>query len=169
MLKISAETFRQPGRINTMQMQFKKDIATLCKENGLRLTGPRRVIMKVLSEATDHPDVVELHRRVGKIDPGIAIATVYRTVNVLQDKGVLERHTFGDGRSRYEPAAQEHHDHLINIETGDVTEFRSDEIERLQEEIARQHGFTIVSHKLEIYVKPLEASGSRSKPEPHQD
>lgn len=147
-------------------MHFTKDIATLCKENGLRLTGPRRVIMQVLSEATDHPDVVELHRRVGKIDPGIAIATVYRTVNLLQDKGVLERHTFADGRARYEPAAQEHHDHLINVETGDVIEFRSDEIERLQEEIARQHGFAIVSHKLEIYVKPLARAKPANKGKP---
>ncbi len=138
-------------------MQSKKDIATLCKENGLRLTGPRRVIMKVLSEATDHPDVVELHRRVNAIDRGIALATVYRTVNLLQEKGVLERHTFADGRARYQPAHQEHHDHLIDVETGDVIEFRSDEIERLQEEIARKHGFAIVSHKLEIYVKPLKA------------
>jgi Fur family ferric uptake transcriptional regulator len=137
-------------------MHFKKDIAALCKENGLRLTGPRKVIMQVLSASSDHPDAVELHRRVSEIDPGIAIATVYRTVNLLQEKGVLEKHTFGDGRARFESADHEHHDHLINVETGDVIEFRSDEIERLQEEIARQHGFTIVSHKLQIYVKPID-------------
>ncbi|HEX8049477.1 Fur family transcriptional regulator [Rhizobium sp.] len=137
-------------------MHFKKDIAALCKENGLRLTGPRKIIMQVLSDASDHPDAVELHRRVSEIDPGIAIATVYRTVNLLQEKGVLEKHTFGDGRARFESADQEHHDHLINVETGDLIEFRSDEIERLQEEIARQHGFTIVSHRLEIYVKPID-------------
>lgn len=147
-------------------MHFKQDIAALCKEHGLRLTGPRKIIMKVLSEATDHPDVVELHRRVSTVDPGIAIATVYRTVNLLQDKGVLERHTFADGRARYEPANQEHHDHLINVETGDVIEFRSDEIERLQEEIARKHGFAIVSHRLEIYVKPLSRNGRRRKTKP---
>lgn len=137
-------------------MHFKKDIAALCKENGLRLTGPRKIIMQVLSDASDHPDAVELHRRVSEIDPGIAIATVYRTVNLLQEKGVLEKHTFGDGRARFESADHEHHDHLIDVETGDVIEFRSDEIERLQEEIARQHGFTIVSHKLQIYVKPID-------------
>lgn len=137
-------------------MHFKKDIAALCKENGLRLTGPRKVIMQVLSASSDHPDAVELHRRVSEIDPGIAIATVYRTVNLLQEKGVLEKHTFGDGRARFESADHEHHDHLIDVETGDVIEFRSDEIERLQEEIARQHGFTIVSHRLEIYVKPID-------------
>lgn len=136
-------------------MKFGTDIATLCRENGLRLTRPRRIIMKVLSETTGHPDVVELHRQVNAIDPGISIATVYRTVSLLQDKGLLERHTFNDGRARYEAADHGHHDHLINVETGDVIEFHSDEIERLQEEIARKHGYTIVSHRLEIYVKPL--------------
>ncbi len=144
-----------------MHMQSNEQITRLCKEKGLRMTGQRRVIMTVLSEATDHPDVVELHRRVSSVDTRISIATVYRTVKLLQDQGILERHTFGDGRARYEPAAQEHHDHLINIDTGEVTEFRSDEIERLQEEIARKHGFSIVSHKLEIYVKPLSGENAR--------
>jgi Fur family ferric uptake transcriptional regulator len=139
-----------------LDVSSEQTIAALCKKFGLRLTGPRRTIMRVLSESSDHPDVVELHRRVTAIEPTIALATVYRTVNLLRAKGVLERHTFGDGRARYEPAAPEHHDHLINIETGDVMEFQSAEIERLQEEIARKHGFSIVSHKLEIYVKPLK-------------
>jgi Fur family transcriptional regulator, ferric uptake regulator len=132
------------------------DIAERCKEHGLRLTGPRQIIIKVLAEAVDHLDAVELHRRVTKIDPGIAIATVYRTLKLFEEKGVLEKHTFGDGPARFESADSEHHDHLINIETGDVIEFRSDEIESLQEEIARKHGFSIISHKLEIYVKPLK-------------
>jgi Fur family ferric uptake transcriptional regulator len=149
-----------------MYMQSSEQITRLCKEKGLRMTGPRRVIMTVLSEATDHPDVVELHRRVSTVDPRISIATVYRTVKLLQDQGILERHTFGDGRARYEPVAQEHHDHLINIETGEVTEFRSDEIERLQEDIARKHGFSIVSHKLEIYVKPLDGKSARRSIKP---
>jgi Fur family ferric uptake transcriptional regulator len=135
-------------------MRFSKDIADLCKEHGLRLTGPRKVIMQVLAESTDHPDAVELHRRVSEISPGVAIATVYRTLSLLEEKGVLEKHTFGDGRARFETADQDHHDHLINVETGDVIEFRSDEIERLQDEIARQHVFDIVSHRLEIYVRP---------------
>ncbi|PAQ07652.1 Fur family transcriptional regulator [Mesorhizobium temperatum] len=139
------------------------DIARICKEHGLRLTAPRKVIMQVLLKSTDHPDAVELHRRVRKIDPGIAIATVYRTVNMLRDKGVLERHTFADGRARYETADHEHHDHLVRVDTGDVIEFRSDEIERLQEEIARAHGFEIVSHRLEIYVKPLKKAAKRSR------
>jgi len=136
-------------------VRFKSDIATLCRDHGLRLTGPRRIIMKALAESIDHPDAVELHRRVTKIDPGIAIATVYRTLRLLEEKGVLERHVFGDGPARFESAEQEHHDHLIDMDTGDVIEFRSDEIERLQEEIARRHGFEIVSHRLEIYVRPL--------------
>ena len=135
-------------------MQFSTDIVTLCKEHDLRLTSPRKVIMRALSESDDHPDAVELHRRATRIDPSIAIATVYRTLNLLQEKGILEKHTFGDGRARFESAEQEHHDHLINVDTGDVIEFRSDEIERLQEEIAQKHGFEIVSHKLEIYVRP---------------
>lgn len=137
-------------------MSSEQTIAALCRKLGLRITGPRRVIMRVLSESSDHPDVVELHRRVVAIEPTIALATVYRTVSLLREKGILERHTFGDGRARYETVPREHHDHLINIETGDVVEFQSAEIERLQEEIARQHGFTIISHRLEIYVKPIQ-------------
>ena len=136
-------------------MPLSKEIETLCRENGLRLTGPRRVIMQVLKESVDHPDVVELHRRVGRLDAGISLATVYRTVNLLQEKGLLEKHIFADGRARFETAGQMHHDHLIDVESGDVTEFYSAEIERLQEEIARRHGYAIVSHKLEIYVRPL--------------
>lgn len=130
------------------------DIETLCAENGLRLTKPRRVILQVLAGMDDHPDAAELHRRVIEIDPGIALATVYRTLRLLEEKGILEKHRFGDGPARFESADHPHHDHLINIETGDVIEFRSDEIERLQEEIARRHGFSIVSHRLEIYVRP---------------
>lgn len=141
--------------------RLERSIAALCKEFGLRLTSPRRIIMQVLFDSSDHPDAVELHRRVTAIEPTISLATVYRTVNLLRDKGVLERHTFGDGRARYEAAPREHHDHLINVETGDVIEFQSQEIERLQEEIARRHGFAIVSHKLEIYVRPLKKQKGR--------
>lgn len=126
-----------------------------CREKGLRLTRPRRVIMRVLEASTDHPDVVELHRRVAAIDPGIAIATVYRTVRLFQDEGYLDSHRFADGRARYETADQEHHDHLIDVHTGAIIEFRSDEIEHLQEEIARRHGYRIVSHRHEIYVEPI--------------
>ncbi|WP_054308589.1 Fur family transcriptional regulator [Mesorhizobium sp. 1M-11] len=141
---------------------MEQSITDLCKEFGLRLTGPRRIIMQVLFDSSDHPDVVELHRRVTAIEPTISLATVYRTVNLLREKGVLERHTFGDGRARYETTPREHHDHLINVETGSVIEFQSEEIERLQEEIARKHGFAIVSHKLEIYVRPLKRGRGRT-------
>jgi len=139
------------------------DIEQLCNSRGLRLTRPRRVIMQVLAESVDHPDVVELHRRVALVDPGIAIATVYRTVNLLEDKGILDRHVFADGRARYEPADQMHHDHLIDIETGKVTEFHSDEIEQLQQAIADAHGYEIVSHRLEIYVRSKNPDGKNSK------
>lgn len=142
--------------------RLEHSVADLCREFGLRLTGPRRIIMQVLFDSSDHPDVVELHRRVTTIEPTISLATVYRTVNLLREKGVLERHTFGDGRARYETTPREHHDHLINVETGSVIEFQSEEIERLQEEIARKHGFAIVSHKLEIYVRPLKRGRSRT-------
>ncbi|WP_075291517.1 Fur family transcriptional regulator [Pararhizobium arenae] len=144
-------------------MQSNHDLAELCRKHGLRMTGPRRIILDVLSEATDHPDAVELHRRVTAINPGIAIATVYRTLSLLRDKGILQKHVFSDGRARFESAEQEHHDHLINVDTGDVIEFRSDEIERLQEEIARTYGFEIVSHRLEIYVRPLKRGARRKR------
>lgn len=137
-------------------MNLSKDLSSLCQEQGLRLTRPRKIILKVLAVSDDHPDVIELHRRATDIDSAISLATVYRTVRLLEDKGILERHTFADGRSRYEPAEQEHHDHFIDVDSGHVIEFRSDEIERLQEEIARAHGFEIVSHRLEIYVRPLK-------------
>lgn len=145
-----------------MNSKLDEEFERLCRDKGLRLTGPRRVILNVLAKATDHPDAIEVHRRASLIDPTIAIATVYRTVRLLEDSGILESHAFGDGRTRYEPADREHHDHLINIETGDVIEFRSDEIERLQEEIVRAHGFEIVSHRFEIFVKPLK-TGKRKK------
>jgi len=107
-------------------------------------------------ESEDHPDAVDLHRQVKRLEPSISLATVYRTLKLLKEKGVLAKHSFGDGPARFEPAAQEHHDHLINVETGDIIEFRSDEIEQIQEEIARRYGFSIVSHRLEIYAKPLK-------------
>ncbi|MEH7828000.1 Fur family transcriptional regulator [Gemmobacter denitrificans] len=125
-----------------------------CRDLGLRLTGPRRVILQVLAAADDHPDVEELHRRVVAIEPRINLATVYRTMNTLAEHGLIERLSFADGRARYEAAPQTHHDHFINIETGAVIEFRSDEIERLQQKIARDFGFDIVSHRLDIYVRP---------------
>lgn len=127
-----------------------------CRELGLRLTAPRQAILRALIEAEDHPDVEELHRRVVAREPGINIATVYRTVNTLAEHGLIERHSFSDGRARYEALPETHHDHFINLDSGEVIEFRSEAIERIQEEIARKYGFAIVSHRLDIYVKPLK-------------
>ncbi|WP_308910713.1 Fur family transcriptional regulator [Pseudokordiimonas caeni] len=131
------------------------DIEALCVEKGMRMTDQRRVIARILSSATDHPDVEEVYRRATEIDSGISIATVYRTVRLFEEAGILERHDFRDGRSRYEPATDEHHDHLINLETGEVIEFHNDEIERLQQLIAEKHGFRLVDHRMELYGVPL--------------
>lgn len=139
-----------------MEHRAGKSLQDRCRAAGLRITGPRAMILAVLTEAEDHPDVEELHRRVAARDPRINIATVYRTMNTLAQHGLIERHSFQDGRARYEAAPREHHDHFIDIESGQVIEFRSDEIERLQDELARRHGFEIVSHKLELYVRPLK-------------
>lgn len=132
-------------------MKHKIDIEALAAQKGLRITEPRRVIARVLSEAEDHPDVEQLHRRVTRIDPTVSMATVYRTVRLLEEAGVLERHEFGDGRSRYELAPEAHHDHLINIETGEVIEFVDPEIEQLQRQIAEKLGYRLVDHRLELY------------------
>ena len=131
-------------------------IEKLCVDKGLRMTEQRRVIARVLSNAEDHPDAEELYRRAAAIDPHISIATVYRTVKLFEDAGILERHDFRDGRARFEEASESHHDHLINLRTGDVVEFQSDEIERLQAEIARRLGYRLVDHRLELYAVPLE-------------
>ena len=124
-----------------------------CRAKGIRLTGQRRLITQILSEATDHPDVYELHRRVTARDASVNLATVYRTVKRLETEGIIERHAFRDGRARYETAAPAHHDHLIDIETGRVIEFQSAEIERLQAEIASRLGYDLVGHKLELYAR----------------
>ncbi len=120
------------------------------------MTEQRRVIARVLSAASDHPDVEEIHRRAHALDPHISIATVYRTVRLFEEAGILERHDFRDGRSRYEEVPNEHHDHLIDIETGEVHEFRNDEIEKLQQRIAQELGFKLVDHRLELYGTPLD-------------
>ena len=127
-----------------------------CMDKGLRMTEQRRVIARVLSSASDHPDVEELHRRAHALDPHISIATVYRTVRLFEEAGILERHDFRDGRSRYEEAPAEHHDHLIDIDTGEVHEFRNEDIEKLQQRIAQELGFKLVDHRLELYGTPLE-------------
>ncbi|MBL0372666.1 transcriptional repressor [Rhizobium sp. KVB221] len=132
-----------------------RTLEELCAERGLRMTDQRRVIARILQESTDHPDVEELYRRSSEVDSKISIATVYRTVKLFEDAGIIERHDFREGRSRYETVPDEHHDHLIDLKSGQVIEFHSAEIEALQEKIAREHGFKLVDHRLELYGIPL--------------
>lgn len=127
----------------------------LCLEKGLKMTEQRRVIARVLSDAEDHPDVEQVYRRATAVDPRISIATVYRTVRLFEEANILERHDFGDGRSRYEEIPQEHHDHLIDIESGRVIEFRNEEIEALQRKVAERLGYRLVDHRLELFAVPL--------------
>jgi Fur family ferric uptake transcriptional regulator len=141
-----------------------QSLEEICVAKGMRMTEQRRVIARVLEGATDHPDVEELYRRASSIDPKISIATVYRTMKLFEDAGVVERHDFGPGagRSRYEPLPDEHHDHLIDLRTGQVIEFRDEEIERLQQAIADRLGFRLVDHRLELYGVPVD------KPKPQK-
>ena len=131
-------------------------IERLCLEKNMRMTEQRRVIARVLSSATDHPDVEELHRRAHAVDPHISIATVYRTVRLFEEAGIIDRLDFRDGRSRYEEHTGEHHDHLIDMKTGRVVEFVDDDIEALQVAIARKLGYKLVDHRLELYGVPVE-------------
>ena len=131
-------------------------IERLCRRRGLKMTEQRRVIARVLSEANDHPDVDQVYQRANMVDPRISIATVYRTVKLFEEANILERHDFGDGRARYEEAPQEHHDHLIDMQSGKVLEFRDDEIERLQRIVAERLGYRLVGHRLELYGVPLD-------------
>ncbi|UWQ23356.1 transcriptional repressor [Leisingera aquaemixtae] len=131
-----------------------KTIIARCERKGLRMTGQRRVIAQVLQDSDDHPDVEELYARASAMDAGISIATVYRTVKLFEEAGILERLEFGDGRARYEDAEREHHDHLIDMNTGEVIEFCDPEIEELQERIARKLGYELRGHKLELYGVP---------------
>jgi len=126
-----------------------------CIDKGMKMTEQRRVIAKVLSDSVDHPDVEALHQRAVALDPNISIATVYRTVRLFEEANILERHDFGQGRARYEQATEAHHDHLIDMHSGRVIEFQSDEIEVLQKQIAQKYGFKLVGHRLELYAVPL--------------
>ncbi|WP_421859144.1 Fur family transcriptional regulator [Oricola sp.] len=128
----------------------------LCVERGMRMTGQRRIIAQVLQDAQDHPDVEELYRRASAIDSNISISTVYRTLKLFEDLEIIEKHDFRDGRARYEPLPDEHHDHLIDVKSGRVIEFRNARIEALQEEIAHELGYRIVDHRLELYAVPLD-------------
>jgi Fur family transcriptional regulator, ferric uptake regulator len=124
----------------------------LCEEKGLKMTEQRRIIARVLSDSADHPDVEQVYRRATEIDPRISIATVYRTVRLFEEANILARHDFGDGRSRYEEMPSAHHDHLIDLQSGQVIEFRNDEIEKLQHFVAEQLGYDLVGHRLELYA-----------------
>jgi len=135
---------------------LSKNLEELCAEKGMRMTDQRRVIARILQGSDDHPDVEELYRRSSKVDPRISISTVYRTVKLFEDEGIIERHDFRDGRSRYETVPEEHHDHMIDLNAGTVIEFQSAEIEALQERIARELGFRLVGHRLELYGIPLD-------------
>jgi len=130
-------------------------IEVLCTERGLKMTGQRRVIARVLSDATDHPDVEQLHHRATAIDPRISVATVYRTLRLFEEANILERHEFRSGRARYEEAPEEHHDHLIDVQSGRVLEFQDQEIEALQRKVAEKLGYRLVDHRLELYAVPL--------------
>lgn len=142
-------------------MHQQIDIETLCQQRGLRITEQRRVIAKVLSESDDHPDVDQLHARATAVDPGISIATVYRTVRLFEEAGILDRHDFGDGRARYEAAPEAHHDHLIDVETGHVIEFVDPELEALQRQIAERLGYRLVDHRLELFGVKLEREAQK--------
>ncbi len=140
-------------------MKQRIDLEQLCADKGLRITEQRRTIAKVLSESEDHPDVEMLHARSAAIDPGISIATVYRTVRLFEDAGILDRHDFGDGRARYEAAPEAHHDHLIDVESGKVVEFVDPELEALQKQIAEKLGYRLVDHRMELYGVRLDREG----------
>ena len=136
-------------------------IEARCAATGMRMTEQRRVIARVLADSDDHPDVEELYRRCVAVDDNISISTVYRTVKLFEDAGIIERHEFRDGRARYEPSPESHHDHLINLRTGEVIEFSSEDIERLQTEVARKLGYKLVDHRLELYAVPLDDKARR--------
>jgi Fur family transcriptional regulator, ferric uptake regulator len=136
-------------------------IEAQCVAKGMRMTEQRRVIARVLSGSEDHPDVEELYRRCARVDENISISTVYRTVKLFEDAGIIERHDFREGRARYEQMSDEHHDHLINVRTGEVIEFKSTEIESLQAEVARRLGYRLIEHRLELYAVPLEDKPKR--------
>jgi Fur family ferric uptake transcriptional regulator len=129
----------------------------LCADKGLKMTGQRKVIAQTISEAHDHPDVEEIYLRASKKDSKISIATVYRTVRMFEEAGIIEKHDFGDGRARYEESSEEHHDHLIDIRSGRVIEFQNREIERIQEIVAKELGYKLVDHRLELYAVPLKS------------
>ena len=135
---------------------MSSDIENKCIKKGVRLTDQRKLIAKVMSEASDHPDVDELHKRVSKLDSKISIATVYRTVKLFEESGIVEKHDFKGNKARYEQAPKEHHDHLIDINTGEITEFVNEDIEKLQKQVAEKLGYKLVDHRLELYGSKIK-------------
>ena len=133
------------GQENTTRLE------QLCIERGMKMTEQRRIIARVLSDADDHPDVEDLYQRSVKLDPKISIATVYRTVRLFEEAGLLDRHDFGDGRSRYEQASDDHHDHLVDVQSGAIIEFHDEEVEELQRQIAARLGYSLIGHRMELY------------------
>jgi Fur family ferric uptake transcriptional regulator len=138
-------------------------IEKLCNERGLKMTDQRRVIARVLSDATDHPDVEQVYRRATAIDPRISISTVYRTVKLFEEANILDRHDFRDGRARYEEVPEHHHDHLIDVQSGRVIEFNNEEIEKLQHAVAEKLGYRLIGHRLELYGVPLVGGKERKE------
>ena len=137
-------------------MKMNVDIESKCKQKGVRLTDQRRLIAKVMSKSESHPDVDELHKKVSKLDSKISIATVYRTVKLFEEAGIVAKHDFKGGKSRYEQAAKEHHDHLIDVNSGEITEFVNEEIEKLQKQVAEKLGYKLVDHRLELYGSKIK-------------
>ena len=135
---------------------MSSDIENKCKRKGVRLTDQRKLIARTMSEASDHPDVDELHKRVNKLDEKISIATVYRTVKLFEESGILSKHDFKGNKSRYEQAPDEHHDHLIDVNTGEITEFVNEDIEKLQKQVAEKLGYKLVDHRLELYGSKIK-------------
>jgi len=151
-----------PGADDEVIVGNPANIEAQCVAKGMRMTEQRRVIARVLAESADHPDVEELYRRCAEVDRNISISTVYRTVKLFEDAGIIERHDFREGRARYEQIPEAHHDHLINLRTGEVIEFQSEEIERLQAEVARRLGYRLIEHRLELYAVPVEDDKGRA-------
>ena len=141
-----------------MNANMSSRIEQLCTDRGLKLTEQRRTIARVLSEADDHPDVDQVYSRATQLDSRISIATVYRTVRLFEEANILEKHDFGDGRARYEEVHDDHHDHLIDVKTGKVIEFFNEEIEALKTKIARDHGYELIDHRLELFATPIQSA-----------
>ena len=141
-----------------------KNLERLCIERGMKMTEQRRIIARVLSDADDHPDVEDVYQRSVQLDPKISIATVYRTVRLFEEAGLLDRHDFGDGRSRYEQASDDHHDHLVDVQSGDIIEFHDEELEELQRQIAARLGYSLIGHRMELYGVELKDALKKPKP-----